>query len=119
MQNKWWGLFGPHITPQKWANGVVPNGNDVTIPLGRSIGPAVQYANKNPIVGLIYNEQEQEIINEYQATILSYVHESYARFVMGDLNLDTQWDSYVAEFDRMGYKEVIAASQSAYDRMNK
>ena len=66
-----------------------------------------------------YNEQEQDVMNEFHSTILSYVRESFARFATGDLNLDRDWDSYIAEFDKMGLKEVIAATQSAYDRMNK
>jgi hypothetical protein len=38
---------------------------------------------------------------------------------MGDLSIDSGWDQYVAEFDKMGLKDVIAAAQSAWDRMNK
>jgi putative aldouronate transport system substrate-binding protein len=119
IQNKWWASNGPYLTPQKWPNGLVATPSDHTVALGRSIGPVLQYVNKNPVFGIIYNAEEQEIIDELHSTILTYVHESFARFVMGDLSVDTGWNSYVAEFDRMGLPDVIRVTQSAWDRMNK
>jgi putative aldouronate transport system substrate-binding protein len=118
-QNQWWAQTGPFMTPQKWANGLVPTPADHTVPLGRSIGPALEYGKINPLVDILYNDQEQEVIDEFHSTILGYVRESYARFVTGDLSIDRDWDSYVAEFNRMGLQDVIRATQSAYDRMNK
>jgi putative aldouronate transport system substrate-binding protein len=123
LQNKWYGQTGPHMLSHIWNSGaVVPPGTiSVYTPLGRSMGPVVEVANKNrnPVVGLIYNEQEQQIIDELHVTILNYVRESWSRFVTGDLNLDRDWDSYVAEFDKMRLRDVITAAQSAWDRMNK
>jgi putative aldouronate transport system substrate-binding protein len=119
MQNKWYAQVGPFMTPEKWANGLVPTAADHTVPLGRSIEPVIKAAKPNPIVGLVYSEQEQETIDEFHTVILDYVKESYARFVTGDLSIDRDWDSYVAEFNRMGLADVIKATQGAWDRMNK
>jgi putative aldouronate transport system substrate-binding protein len=71
------------------------------------------------VAGLVYNEQEQEVMDSLHSTILSYVQESFARFVTGDLNIDRDWDAYIAEFSKMGLPEVIRVTQSAYDRMMK
>jgi putative aldouronate transport system substrate-binding protein len=120
LQNKWYGQNGPFMVSAKWPVGQIPSGPyDHNIAIGRTIGPAIQFANRNPAVGFIYNEQEQEIINDLHTTILTYVRESFARFVMGDLSIDQDWDSYVAEFSKMGLPDVIKAAQSAYGRMNK
>ena len=120
VQNKWWAQVGPHIVPVKWAAGMVSTGGlDHNIPLGRTMGPAVQYANRNPVMGLVFNEREQEIMTDLHQTILSYVMESYARFVIGDLSIDRDWDAYVAEFKKMGLEDVIRATQSAWDRMHR
>ncbi|MCL2480002.1 MAG: hypothetical protein FWF22_10890, partial [Treponema sp.] len=119
LQNNYLAQNGPHLTHEKWSNGAVPFGFDVHISLGRSIKPVVDAANKNPITGIIYNEAEQAVIDEFQATMLSYVTESYARFVTGVLSIDRDWDNYVAQFPKMGLNEVITATQSAWDRMNK
>ena len=121
LQNKWYAVTGPHMLSNKWNSGaVVPPGTiSVYTPLGRSMGPVVAAANKNPIVGLVYNEQEQQVMDEFHTTILEYVRESWARFVTGDLSIDRNWDSYVAEFDRMGLRDVLNVTQSAWDRMNR
>ena len=124
MQNKHWISSGPRLIPNKYTftdiAGADPNNPyDYTVPLAKHILTEIKYETKTPITGLIYNEQEQDVMNEFHSTILSYVRESFARFATGDLNLDRDWDSYIAEFDKMGLKEVIAATQSAYDRMNK
>jgi putative aldouronate transport system substrate-binding protein len=71
------------------------------------------------IAGLVYNEQELEVINEFHQTILSYVQESFARFVTGDLSVDSDWNTYLTEFEKMNLKGVISAAQAAYDRQKK
>jgi putative aldouronate transport system substrate-binding protein len=118
VQNKHWGSTGPLIQ-NDLQESVGTNPIEYLAPIGRTIEPSIRYANRNPIFGIIYNEQEQEVMNEFHSGILSYVRESFARFVTGDLSIDQDWDRYVAEFDRMGLKEVIGATQSAWDRMNK
>ena len=122
--NKHWASSGPGIEGMKYAfidlAGADPNNPlDYSVSIARNILTEMQYAAKDPIVGLIYNEQEQAVINEFHSTILTYVGESYARFVMGDLSIDRDWNNYVSEFNRMGLTQVIAAAQSAWDRMNK
>ena len=121
LQNKWWANLGPLIRDIKWGVGqaFAPDSLDSSISVGRTIGPAVQFTNRNPIIGLVYNEQEQEIMDNYHRTIITYVEESFARFVMGDLSIDRDWDRYVSEFNRMGLADVIRVTQSAWDRMNR
>ena len=119
LQNKILAETGPRMIQGKWANGTVPGGLDHMIPIGRSIGPVIQAANRNPITGLIYNEREQQVMDEFHSTIISYVNQSYARFVTGDLSIDRDWDNYVAQFERMGLREVLGAVQSCWDRVSK
>ena len=119
LQNNYLGQVGPFLVHEKWSNGTVPSGFDVHVTLGRSIKPYVDLADRNPVRGMIYNEQEQAVMDEFHATIMSYVKESYARFVTGDLSIDRDWDNYVAQFNRMGLRDVITATQSAWNRMNR
>ena len=69
------------------------------------------------IAKLIFNEEEDEIITNVGTPIVSYVEECWARFITGDMDLDNDWDEYLAELNRMGLAEYQAAVQSAYDRM--
>jgi putative aldouronate transport system substrate-binding protein len=121
LQNKHWAENGPNLRGKKWAFPDIATDSpyDYVIPIGKGLPDAIKYGMKNPIVGLIYNDQEQEVINELHATILTYARESFARFATGDISIDRDWDKYVAEFDKMGLQDVIKVTQSAWDRMNK
>lgn len=40
--------------------------------------------------------------NELRRTIHTYVAEATDRFIIGDLDIDAEWDAYVAQLDRIG-----------------
>jgi putative aldouronate transport system substrate-binding protein len=122
VQNKYWGELGPRILSNKHSAMDIDMGNplDFVVPMGKTISRFVEYRKPEAAVaGLVYNEQEQEVMDSLHSTILSYVRESFARFVTGDLSVDRDWDSYVAEFDKMGLADIIRVTQSAHDRMNR
>jgi putative aldouronate transport system substrate-binding protein len=121
LQNKHWAENGPFIIGNK--NGlltaVIDDPTEYMIPILNVLPDEIKYGTKDPITGIIYNEEEQEVINDLHSTIITYVQESFARFSMGDLNIDTDWDNYLAEFEKMGLESIISVTQSAYNRMNK
>ena len=117
---------GPYIVDVRWPVGqAVPASNDTydgSIGLGKSIWRQVEYANyDNLIASLIFNEEEQKVVNEFSSTIESYIEEQFSLFATGelDINDDGAWEAYLAEFEYMGLNEYLAALQSAYDRMYK
>ena len=65
----------------------------------------------------VYNEEETEIVNEYGPMIWEYSNEARNLFVTGELDLDKDWDEYLAKLENIGLNEYIAASQTCYDRM--
>ncbi len=123
MQNIWWAQLGPTIgdgsrLTVKVAITEIPDSYSHTIPIGRTLKNTIEYGNKNNVLGLIYNEQEQEVIDEYRSTINEYVGESFAQFVTGAKDIDSQWESYIAEFNKMGLEEYMDVVQSSFDRMS-
>jgi len=68
---------------------------------------------------LIYTADEEFAINDIKATIDTYVVESMVRFITGDMDIETEWDSYLAELKTMGLETYITTAQAAYDRMTK
>lgn len=82
----------------------------------------MEYANYDNLIPLlIFNQEEQKVVNEFSSTIESYIEEQFALFATGeiDVNDDGAWEAYLAEFDYMGLKDYLSALQSAYDRMYK
>lgn len=65
-----------------------------------------------------FNEEETDLINDIQTTIQSYVDESITRFVLGDLDIEKDWDTYLSELNAMGLELYMETSQAAYSRTN-
>lgn len=120
LQNSWWGQIGPYILTDKitCGQGTDPDGlaYNAAYHLFRTMEKELEYSV--PVVnGLVYNEEEQEIINEYQSTINDYVLNSFSEFVTGVRDIEADWDSYVDEFGKMGLDEYMEAVNSCYARM--
>ena len=60
-----------------------------------------------------------EIVDGVYTAIQNYVNECWSRFVLGDLNIDSDadWEAFVNETYRMDLSLALEAIQSAYDRM--
>ena len=71
------------------------------------------------VVGpIIYTAEELDATSEIWSTIKSYVDESITRFATGDLNIETDWDAYLANLEAMGLSYFMGIAQTAYTRMN-
>ena len=63
-----------------------------------------------------YTTEEQEEKTVLFNDIDSYVKEMRAAFIKGDANLDTDWDTYLGELDKMQLPEYIKLVNAAYAR---
>ncbi|NLV36444.1 MAG: extracellular solute-binding protein [Clostridiaceae bacterium] len=78
------------------------------------------YKDRGPeeyVAKLIFTNEEMAEIRESKTSINEYVNESIARFITGDLDVDKDWDSYLAELENMNIKRYQEISQQAYDRI--
>ncbi len=123
LQNVWWQQIGPNILSAAWGSGqaaVVEEGNyasSCALAIGDNLQIWIDHANAYPIWGMVYNDEELEVINEIQSTIDDYILNSWSEFVTGIRDIDAEWDSYVAEFDRMGLDAYLNAVTTCYNRM--
>ena len=80
------------------------------------------YIDKKPkeyISKLIYTEEEMEVVNEVQQNVEAYLSDVITRFIIGDLDIDKEWDSYIEELKTMDVEQMIEIAQKAYDRVNE
>jgi putative aldouronate transport system substrate-binding protein len=63
--------------------------------------------------------EEEEIITRYWPGILLYINENMARFITGDLDIDSNWDKYIKGFSALGTEKVIDSYQARYERFVK
>lgn len=119
-QNQAWNQNGPYVRGYEIPAGMVWNGN----PLDSEyiIATAMpDYLGKGPaeyISTLIYTEEENEIVAEPMATLKSYTAEARAQFITGDLDIEKDWDAYIAELYNNELEAVLEVMQAAYDRNN-
>ena len=68
---------------------------------------------------IIYTEDEENEIMDIANSIVTYVEECQTRFILGEMDIANEWDSYIATIDAIGYEEYMKVVQDAYDRMYK
>ena len=67
------------------------------------------------VPSLTLTQDESDIYNDAWADINKYIGESTAKFITGEWNIEQSWDSYLAELEKMGLKDVIDIYQAAYE----
>ena len=72
-------------------------------------------ADLETLPALMYTEEESEIINQVQASLITEVNRITAEWVTNG-NIDEQWDSYLESLKGMRMEELVNATQTAYDR---
>lgn len=63
-----------------------------------------------------FTVEEAREYTELYETITTYVKEMLARFVTGDADINTQWETYVQELDNMGVDRYIEIMQTVFER---
>ena len=123
VQNSHWQFRQPGYWPLEWVTGQQIPDND-PYPLQLVLDTSTRdkmlpYAPSDDLVvpPLQFTVDEAAEMSDYGSTILSYVRESLARFVVGDLDIDSSdWNTYLAEFRRMNLDRVLEIMQTAYER---
>ena len=85
----------------------------------QSVYQESDWAPEEVIAKLIYTTEEGEAIFEIESILKSYVDESMAAFIAGNKNIDTEWDAYLAELNKIGLEKYLEVVQGVYDRMYK
>ena len=64
-------------------------------------------------------QEEADITTPIENDLSSYIANMRARFIIGEDDIDEQWDAYVAAIEGMGAQELVDTYQIAYDRFTK
>lgn len=127
LQNVWWANLGVSTLPASIMHGttVADPSNQQAVSSSKLNARLVMevsnnYVDESKVVqDLIYNEEEDECIATKYSPIKTYVNECLTRFVLGDMDIEKDWNEYINTLKKMGLDDCIAATQSCYDRMFK
>lgn len=67
---------------------------------------------------LSLTDDENDIYVEKWTDIQKYISQMYTAFITGDADINTEWDTYVANIDEMGLQEVLDCFEAALARYN-
>ena len=65
---------------------------------------------------LSFDEEVAAEVVDLKSTLGAYMKEMLARFTIGDADIETGWDDYLAELDNIGLPRYIELMQEAYDK---
>jgi putative aldouronate transport system substrate-binding protein len=64
---------------------------------------------------LIYTEQQSNELVDLKVAIETFVNEMFARFITGDADINSQWDSYIDQLKSMNLERYVQIHQESYD----
>ena len=126
LQNSLWAQVGPSYRPIELRQGQVA-AEDIYSPQGLNTRLAKitrevydQGYVPDEVFPPVYMSQDVAAeVSQLKTTIGSYVWEMTARFMIGELSLDSDWDGYLSELDKMGLAQYLKLNQEAYEAQYK
>ena len=66
--------------------------------------------------GVALTSEESSDVSAIQSDLYTYVAECIPKFILGEMDIDSQWDEFVSTCESMGLNDEIEIYQGAYDR---
>jgi len=67
-------------------------------------------------LGVAFNQDEQKTYDRFWGSIRDYMLERQQAWVLGNGDVEAEWEDYTAQLDKKGLGKVLEVMQSAYDR---
>ena len=118
VQNSHWLEVQPTFRTKEVSDGMVWDGDKTNFEyiIANTLPNLIGKAPKEIVSMQLFTLDEMNEIKDIRADINAYVKENTARFIVGDKNIDTEWDSYKGELEKMNLKKYLEISQKGYDR---
>jgi len=120
LKDESWGWAMRLIEPN-WKNlfQVVGDINDPTnyeAKLYRNTIKLFEYAaDVDTMMPLMYSEDDSAKLSQMQTAIGDFAKSAIVEFITGKRDIDSGWDAYLADLDRLQYNDMLALIQKNYD----
>lgn len=118
VQNVTWAQAGPQARTNTFRMGETAKAED---PLETLLYQATKKyepfapSYESVLPPLVFDDAQATELADIEKSIKDYVKEMCARFVMGDADIDTEWDAYVESLEGMKLSRLLEINQAAYD----
>lgn len=115
LQNDWWYASGPRYQTAANRYGQVSDPTQLEYHL---YNESIKYIDSFPEEYLpkylwMTAEQANEV-SLVESVILEYVDEAATKFIIGDMSLESDWDTYLSNLSAMGLEQWLAVYKEAY-----
>ena len=62
-----------------------------------------------------FTEEQSKLIAEYTLSVDAYANSATIRFITGDMDIEADWEAYLAELNKMDVDGYVKVMQDAYD----
>ena len=118
-RSSWWDQAGPQVQSRDFRLGRVRGeGRSLAVILYEETRDKMEPYQVNPnmvVPPLTFDEDAAAEITDLESALGTYVNEMIARFIIDDADIETEWNDYLAELDRIGLPRYIELMQEAYD----
>lgn len=118
VQNSHWGGIGVQFRNQRISDGMIWDGDPLNGEYikGQALNNYIGKAPENTVDVMTHTIDESEEFESLKQLIRNYVREHVAMYITGEKDIDSDWENYLAELDRMGLERMIELAQIGYDR---
>jgi putative aldouronate transport system substrate-binding protein len=75
--------------------------------------------NDKAVPPLVFTEDQSKIFGELNTSVYTTVDEWFANFVIGNADIDADWDTYLETLNSAGLEQFLEIYQTAYDAKYK
>jgi len=68
---------------------------------------------------LVFSSEQSQELGTLSTALTTYSDQMFAAFVTGQMDVNTQWDQYLAELETNGLSRFLQIYQEAYDAKYK
>jgi putative aldouronate transport system substrate-binding protein len=107
------------VAPQDYLAEGIANGTEVQLFQGTKAYEAVAPKKDQSIPPLTVAADKISDYSRMQTELFDYQKEALVKFITGDMDLDKDWDSYKAQFDKLSLQDYLQMSNEAYQNYLK
>lgn len=116
VQNVHWNKNTPDFYPDELRNGMVSENDPEAMLYDITEKYYIDHIPEKAMLPFFMTPEESEEYDELSFLLNQYVQESYARFTMGDLDInnDSHWQDYLEELENIGIGRYLEIAQKGY-----
>ena len=118
-ENTWWVGSGPRLqtTVTRYIKTLLPDRQQLESELYMEAQNYLPYQSEEYLPSILWGTAEEASeIAVLETNIWTYVNESLTQFIIGNRDVEKEWDKYLDELRRMGLAKYLDLYQAIFDR---